>query len=174
MAQLTHVDELVNAIERGAWRTRDLVRLSHALAQRGANTTSILGQYGEELVARAFEGTVASNFAQKAYDVETPEHGQLQVKTYSTGKRAGSIRSFEFDVVTVCVNPQTASVISARHFSAADLYNEFRIRHAATYAQRGLYWNGRQDGRFDRGWTIASSVPYVDVTDRLRGAEGHQ
>ncbi|RYF50432.1 MAG: hypothetical protein EOO27_31775 [Comamonadaceae bacterium] len=127
-----------------------------------------MGQYGEELVARAFSGDVVSNFAQKAYDVVTPEHGNLQVKTYSTGKRAGSIRSFEFDVVTVCVKPSTASVVSARLFGAADLFEEFRRRYASKYAGRGFSWNGRQDGRFDRGWSISPVVPYLDVTDRFR------
>jgi hypothetical protein len=51
------VDEIVTAIRTGRLSTQDLVRINYALAQRSTNTTSVLGQYGEELVAAAYRGT---------------------------------------------------------------------------------------------------------------------
>jgi hypothetical protein len=73
-------DQIVTAIRDGQLSTRDLVLISYALAARGANTTSVLGQYGEELVAAAYDGTIGS-FDQKGYDVLTETGEQLQVKT---------------------------------------------------------------------------------------------
>ena len=37
-------DRIVAAIRDGDLITRDLVRISYALAERGTNTTSVLGQ----------------------------------------------------------------------------------------------------------------------------------
>jgi hypothetical protein len=49
------VDEIVAAIRVGHLSTRDLVRISYALAELGTNTTSIMGQFGEELVCRRLQ-----------------------------------------------------------------------------------------------------------------------
>lgn len=157
------VDEVVRAIASGEWRTADLVRLAHAVAARGLNTTSILGQYGEELVAKTYGGTVGS-FDTKAFDVRTPADGDLQVKTYSVGKRPGVIRSFTHDVVTLEVDPATAEVVRARRYAAGVLYAEFGARHQGGYADLGHAWGGAQTDRFERGWTILRGVPFDDVT----------
>lgn len=125
-------DEVIEAIRAGAWSTADLVRLSHAVAKKGINTTSILGQYGEELVALAFGGEVES-FDTKAYDVRTPADGDLQVKTFSLGKRPGNIRSFTHDVITLEIDSATARVVDARRYAAADLYASFGRRHREKY-----------------------------------------
>lgn len=162
-----NADSIIAAIERNNWRTADLVRIAHAVAQLGKNTTSILGQYGEELVAEAFGGTVAT-FDQKAYDVRTPDHGDLQVKTYSVGKRAGAIRSLTHDVVTVEIDPATAAVRKAKLYKAEDLFAKFRALHAEKYAGFGLAWGGTQSDRFERGWTIPSGIPFTDVSDRFQ------
>lgn len=169
---MNHLDAeaVIAALHAGEWSTADLVRISHAVARRGKNTTSILGQYGEELVAAAFGGTVAA-FHQKSFDVRTPDHGDLQVKTYSVGKRAGVIRSFTHDVVVVEIEPATASVRSARRYSADVLFAEFRYRHKHKYAALGLAWGGRREDRFERGWTIPASVQSEDVTERLKAVE---
>ena len=165
----TTADEVIAALQGNQWTTADLVRIAHAVARFGKNTTSILGQYGEELVAEAFGGTIEP-FDQKAYDVRTPNHGNLQVKTYSLGKRAGAIRSLTHDVVTVEIDPATARVRRARLYRADDLHDRFRVLHAEKYAERGLAWGGNQTDRFERGWTIPAGVPSVDVTDRFKGA----
>jgi hypothetical protein len=86
------------------------------LARHGKNTTSVLGQYGEE----------------------------LQVKTYTIGRRPGNIRSFIYDVVTVEIDPDTACVVSARRY------------------------------RFDRGWTIGSKVKFTEVTNKFSALEPFQ
>lgn len=164
-------DAIIASLRTGAWTTADLVRIAHALAQHGKNTTSILGQFGEELVAKAFDGTVAP-FHQKAFDVRTPKHGDLQVKTFSVGKRAGNIRSFTHDVVTIEIDPATASVRSAKLYAADDLYAGFKRLFDGKYAAIGMTWGGRQQDRFERGWTIPSvGVPFTDVTDRFRPTE---
>jgi hypothetical protein len=164
-------DAIIAALHMGDWATADLVRIAHAVAQFGNNTTSVLGQYGEELVAEAFGGDVAS-FDQKAYDVRTPEHGKLQVKTYSVGKRPGVIRSFTHDVVTLEVDPTTATVHSAKLYSAADLFATFKMLYDGKYAALGMAWGGNQIDRFERGWSIPSGVPYTDITSRLRKVAG--
>ncbi|MGQ2910801.1 hypothetical protein [Aeromicrobium sp.] len=165
---ITDADTIIAALKSNAWTTADLVRIAHAVASMGKNTTSVLGQYGEELVAVAFDGVVEA-FDQKAYDVRTREHGDLQVKTYSLGKRPGAIRSLTHDVVTVEVDPATAQVRRARLYKAADLHDRFRTLHAEKYAAKGLAWGGNQADRFERGWTIPSGVPFEDVTDRFDG-----
>ncbi|MGJ7441042.1 hypothetical protein [Aquipuribacter sp. MA13-6] len=157
-------DEVIEAIAAGAWQTADLVRLAHAVASRGINTTSILGQYGEELVARAFGGHV-EGFDTKAYDARTPSDGDLQVKTFSRGKRPGNIRSFTHDVITLEIDPATASVVRARRYAAAELYESFGRKHREKYETIGHPWGGAQTDRFERGWTIGRDVPFLDVTE---------
>lgn len=159
-------DEIISALRSGAWETVDLVRIAHAVGQFGKNGTSVLGQYGEELVAKAFGGTVAS-FDQKAFDVRTPKHGDLQVKTYSVGKRPGAIRSLTHDVVTLAIDPSTAKVVSAKVFRADDLFAAFKEKYDAKYAGLGFAWGGNQADRFERGWTIAPSTPATDITARF-------
>ena len=163
------VDEIVSAIRTSRLSTQDLLRISYALAQRGTNTTSVLGQYGEELVAVAYGGTRGS-FDQKGYDVVTAEGEKLQVKTYTIGKRPGVIRSFAYDVVTVKIDPITTGVVSARQYQAAELYKAFhakwegKFRHInASFAA----WGGQQEDRFERGWSIGSAVPFTDVTHKF-------
>lgn len=141
-------DEVIKAISIGVWQTADLVRLAHAVATRGVNTTSVLGQYGEELVAQVFGGKVAG-FDTKAYDVRTPADGDLQVKTFSLGKRAGSIRSFTHYVITLEVDPATAQVVRARRYAAADLYKAFCRKHHDKYEAVGHGWGGAQTDRFE-------------------------
>ena len=102
----SEVDAVINTISSGRWLTAELVRLAHAINALGKNGTSVLGQYGEELVAAAFGGTVAG-FDTKAYDVNTPLDGDLQVKTFSRGKRPGNIRSFTHDVIALEIDPIT-------------------------------------------------------------------
>lgn len=162
----TDADAIIAALEHGQWETADLVRIAHAVARFGKNTTSVLGQYGEELVAEAFGGKVEA-FDQKAYDVRTTDHGDLQVKTYSLGKRAGAIRSLTHDVVTVEVDPATARVTLAKLYKAADLFAAFKVLHEQKYAGLGLAWGGQQTDRFERGWTIPAGLPYTDVTARF-------
>jgi hypothetical protein len=125
---VSEVDAVIAAVNSGKWSTADLVRLAHALGAFGKNGTSVLGQYGEELVAQAFGGAVAG-FDTKSYDVRTPQDGDLQVKTFSVGKRPGNIRSFTHDVVTVEIDPATACVVSARRYAAADLFAAFQIKY---------------------------------------------
>lgn len=169
MTPSSDADTVIDILNSRDWSTADLVRISYAAARLGPNTTSILGRYGEELVAEAFGGTIAS-FDQKAFDVRTPDHGDLQVKTYAVGKRPGNIRSFTHDVVTVEVEPSTAAVRSARLYRAADLYASFKSSYEAKYASLGMAWGGKQADRFERGWTISAKVAYLDVTDRFAGA----
>ena len=157
------VDAVIDAVTKGEWTTADLVRLAHAVSSFGKNGTSVLGQYGEELVAKAFGGTVAG-FETKAYDVRTPENGDLQVKTFSAGKRPGNIRSFTHDVVALAIDPSTARVVSARLYSAADLFGAFQVKYASNYAPRGMAWGGAQTDRFERGWTIPPGLPSRDIT----------
>lgn len=64
------VELIVAAIREGKLSTRDLVLINYALAERGKNTTSVLGQHGEELVAAAYKEAIGS-FDQKGYDVVT-------------------------------------------------------------------------------------------------------
>ena len=168
------VDTIVDAIRDGiGLTTRDLVRISYALAARGANTTSVLGQYGEELVAAAYNGS-KHRFDQRGYDVTTADGEQLQVKTFTSGRRPGVIRSFDHDVVTVEVNPADAAVVTARRYSAASLYSEFRRKWEAKYQHlNGSFaaWGGLPNDRYDRGWTIGTSVVSVDITELLQRAE---
>jgi len=162
------VDEIAAAIRAGGLCTRDLVRISYALAELGSNTTSILGQYGEELVADAYNGKRRS-FDQKGYDVVTADGVELQVKTFTVGKRPGVIRTFAYDVVTVEIAPTTGDVVSARRYKADDLYVAFCVKWQDMYQHKpfGL-WGGQQGDRFERGWTISSAVPFTDVTMNLR------
>lgn len=160
------VDDVIEAIRFGSWTTAELVRLAHAVATRGINTTSILGQFGEEEVARVFGGSVSS-FHQKGYDVRTPNDGVLQVKTYSVGKRPGNIRSFMHDVVTLAVDATTATVVLAKHYRAGDLFEVFRATYDSKYAALGMSWNGDRSDRFERGWTISSRVPHADITHKF-------
>jgi hypothetical protein len=82
------VDEIVAAVRHGRFSTRDLVRISCALARHGKNTASVVGQHGEKLVAAAYGGETGS-FAQKGFDVRTADGEALQVKTYTTGRQPG-------------------------------------------------------------------------------------
>jgi hypothetical protein len=162
-------DRIVAAIREGDLSTRDLVRISYALAARGANTTSVLGQYGEELVAAAYRGGRGS-FDQKGYDVATASGEFLQVKTYTKGRRPGVIRSFGYDVVTVEVDPVTADVVVARRYLATELHRVFSAKWESKYRQINASfaaWGGDPTDRYERGWTIGSDVPYSDVTDLL-------
>ena len=170
---MNETELIVQAIRDGDLLTRDLVLISYALAARGANTTSVLGQYGEELVAAAYRGSIAS-FDQKGYDVETDSGDRLQVKTYTKGRRAGVIRSFGFDVITVEIDSSDASVVCARRYLAADLFAHFKTKWELKYqhiTQTFAGWGGTATDRYDRGWTISSSVPYTDVTGLLLQAE---
>jgi hypothetical protein len=162
-AMNSEVDTIVTAIKSGTWSTEDLVRLAYAVGAFGKNGTSILGQHGEELVARAFGGTVAS-FDTKAYDVRTPHDGDLQVKTFSVGKRPGNIRSFTHDVVALEIDPQTASVVSAQRYAATDLFAAFRAIYTDKYAMLGMTWGGSQADRFERSWSIPRGLRFADIT----------
>lgn len=163
----TEVDAVIAAVNSGKWSTADLVRLAHAVGAFGKNGTSVLGQYGEELVARAFVGSVAG-FDTKAYDVRTPYDGDLQVKTFSVGRRPGNIRSFTHDVVAVEIDPATARVVSARRYAAADLFAAFRVKYTDKYAGLGMAWGGAQADRFERGWTIPPGLRSTDITHMFR------
>jgi hypothetical protein len=141
---MNDTERIVAAIREGDLSTRDLVLISFALAARGANTTSVLGQYGEELVAAAYRGTIGS-FDQKGYDVLTDSGERLQVKTYTKGRRAGAIRSFGFDVITVEIDPSDAAVVSARRYIAGDLFAQFRSKWESKYQhinQTFAAWGG--------------------------------
>lgn len=158
------VDEIVAAIRGGQLSPRDLVRISYALAELGTNTTSILGQYGEELVAKAYGGTTG-NFGQKGYDVVTADGKELQVKTFTTGKRPGVIRMFAYDVVTVKIDPATGDVVAAHQYTAGDLYTAFSAKWNDIYQYKPFgKWGGNPEDRFERGWTIGSAVKSTDVT----------
>ena len=163
---MASTDDIVAAIRGGDLSTRDLVLISYALAARGANTTSVLGQYGEELVACAFNGTVGS-FDQRGYDVETADGERLQVKTYTRGRRPGVIRSFAYDVITIEVDPETVDVVRAKRYCAADLHTEFRAKWESKYRHLNASfaaWGGDAADRYDRGWTIGTTVPFTDIT----------
>lgn len=165
------VEEIVAAVRAGIFSTRDLVRISCALAGRGKNTTSVLGQYGEQLVATAYGGKTG-NFSQKGYDVITADGEKLQVKTFTTGRRPGVIRSFVYNVVTVEIDPDTASVVSARLYRAADLWEVFYTTYQVKYHDKPF--GGRdiqREDRFDRGWSIGSGVEPTEVTDKFLGIE---
>jgi hypothetical protein len=161
------VDAVIAAVKSGKWSTADLVRLAAAVGAFGKNGTSVLGQYGEELVATAFGGTVAG-FDTKAYDVRTPQDGELQVKTFSVGKRPGNIRSFTHDVVTVEIDPATARVASVRRYAASDLFAAFQAKYADKYAGMGMAWGGAQADRFERGWSIPPGLRSTDITHMFR------
>jgi hypothetical protein len=166
------VEQIMAAIRTGSLSTRDLVRITYALSEHGKNTTSVLGQYGEELVAAAYGGVVGS-FHQKGYDVVTSTGERLQVKTYTVGRRAGVIRSFVYDVVTVAVQPRTATVTEARRYRATDLHAAFTTKWTDKYRHLNpgfASWGGQPEDRFERGWTIGSAVPYEDVTQQLTAA----
>jgi hypothetical protein len=86
----------------------------------------------------------------------------LQVRTYTKGRRPGVIRSFGHDVITVEVDPATATVVMARRYLAADLYAEFRATWEWKYRRINdsfAAWAGGPIDRHDGGWTIASGVP---------------
>jgi len=163
----SEVDAVIAAVNSGKWSTADLVRLANAVGAFGKNGTSVLGQYGEELVAQAFGGTVAG-FDTKAYDVRTPQDGDLQVKTFSVGKRPGNIRSFTHGVVAVEIDPATARVVSARRYAAADLFAAFQVKYTDKYAALGMAWGGAQADRFERGWTIPPGLRSTDITHVFR------
>lgn len=162
-------DEVIKAISIGVWQTADLVRLAHAVATRGVNTTSVLARP----VRRGTGGTSVrrkvAGFDTKAYDVRTPADGDLQVKTFSLGKRAGSIRSFTHYVITLEVDPATAQVVRARRYAAADLYKAFWRKHHDKYEAVGHGWGGAQTDRFERGWTIGRHGPFRDLTELFNG-----
>jgi hypothetical protein len=126
----------------------------------------VLGQYGEELVAAAYNGTRGS-FDQKGYDVVTASGEYLQVKTYTTGRRPGVIRSFAYDVITLEVAPATANVVKAKRYSADKLFTAFRAKWETKYRHINdsfAAWGGRREDRFERGWTIGSDVLFTDIT----------
>jgi hypothetical protein len=154
--------EIISAIRDGELPTSDLVKIAHAVALRGKNNTSILGQFGEELVANAYDGTIES-FDQKGYDVLTRAGERIQVKTYTKGKKPGAIRSFEYDVIVLEIDPETADVVSARRYAAEDVFVAFARLHANKYAAR-FFWGGNQSDRYERGWRIQACVASVDVT----------
>jgi len=158
-------DHIVSAIRDGDLSTRDLVLIGCALADRGTNTTSVLGQYGEELVAATFNGTRVS-FDQKGYDVVTVSGEHLQVKTYTKGRRPGIIRSFAYDVITLEVDPATANVVKAKRY-ADELFAAFRAKWETKYRHVNdsfATWGGRLEDRFERGWTIGFNVLFTDIT----------
>ena len=93
-------------------------------------------------------------------------HGDLQVKTYSVGKRPGVIRLFTHDVIVLQVEPASGQVRSARLYRAADLYALFRDAYESKFASKWV-WGGNPSDRFERGWTIAAGVPSEDVTGRF-------
>lgn len=166
------VSDICEAIRAGELSTQDLVLINYALAARGANTTSILGQYGEELVAAAYGGKI-ERFDQKGYDVITDTGDKLQVKTYTKGRAPGSIRSFAFDVIAVEVDPTTAEVLLARRYSRDDLYSVFKDKWHTKYQHLNTTfaaWGGTPEDRFDRGWRIGATVPWTDETHRFRAA----
>lgn len=166
------VSDICEAIRAGELSKQDLVLINYALAARGANTTSILGQYGEELVAAAFSGKI-ERFDQKGYDVITDTGDKLQVKTYTKGRAPGSIRSFAFDVITVEVDPSTAEVLLARRYSRDDLFSVFQDKWHTKYRHLNTTfaaWGGTPEDRFDRGWRIGATVPWTDETHRFRAA----
>jgi hypothetical protein len=84
------------------------------------------------LVAAAYRGTIGS-FDQEGYDVLTDSGERLQVKSYTKGRRAGVIRSFGFDVITVELDPSDAAVVSARRYLAGDLFANFRTKWESKY-----------------------------------------
>lgn len=166
-------DDIVSAIRDGDLSTRDLVLISCALADRGTNTTSVLGQYGEELVAAAYNGTRVS-FDQKGYDVVSAAGEHLQVKTYTTGRRPGVIRSFAYDVITVEVDRATANVVKAKRYSADKLFAAFRAKWETKYRHINASfaaWGGSLEDRFERGWTIGSDVLFIDITHMFSPSE---
>lgn len=169
-SDMSDIDAVIAIVRSGRWSTADLVRLANAVGAFGKNGTSILGQYGEELVAHVYGGVVAG-FDTKAYDVRTPQDGDLQVKTFSVGKRPGNIRSFTHDVVAVEIDPMTARVVSARRYAASDLFAAFKVKHASKYAALGLAWGGAQEDKFERGWTIPPGLQSVDVTRLFQALE---
>lgn len=121
------------------------------------------------MVAAAYGGTVGS-FDQRGYDVLTPAGERLQVKTFTVGRRPGNIRSFIYDVVTVAIRPDTATVAEARRYRATDLHAVFSAKWSDKYRDLGHAWGGQPGDRFERGWTIGSGVPYDDVTALLAAA----
>jgi hypothetical protein len=166
-------DHIISAIRDGDLSTRDLVLISCALAGRGTNTTSVLGQYGEELVAVAYNGT-RGPFHQKGYDVVTASGEHLQVKTYTKGRRPGVIRSFAYDVITLEVDPATANVVKAKRYSADKLFAAFSAKWETKYRHINdsfAAFGGRREDRFERGWTIGSDVPFTDITHLFRPGE---
>jgi hypothetical protein len=172
---MNDTERIVAAIREGDLSTRDLVLISFALAARGANTTSVLGQYGEELVAAAYRGTIGS-FDQKGYDVLTDSGERLQVKTYTKGRRAGAIRSFGFDVITVEIDPSDAAVVSARRYIAGDLFAQFRSKvgveipaHQSDLRRMGRYPDRSLRPRLD-DWVERA----VDGRHRTARASGTQ
>ena len=116
----------------------------------------MLGQYGEELVAAAYNGTRGS-FDQKGYDVITASREHLQVKTCTKGRRPGAIRSFAYDVITLEVDPATANVVKAKRYSADKLFAVFHGKWETKYRHINASfaaWGGRREDRFERGWTM--------------------
>jgi hypothetical protein len=77
-------------------------------------------------------------------------------------------------VVTVEIDPDTASVVSARRYRAADLWEVFSAKYQDTY--RDKPFGGRdiqREDRFDRGWSISTGVKFTDVTSKFSTLEPH-
>lgn len=84
---------------------------------------------------------------------------------------SASYVSFAYDVVTVEINPATATVVSTRRYRATDLYAEFSAKWKDKYRHVNssfASWGGQPEDRFDRGWSIGSAVPFTDVTHLFR------
>jgi hypothetical protein len=150
--------DIAAAIRAGDLSTRDLVRITYALAERGKNTTSVLGQYGEELVAAAYDGVIAG-FDQKGYDVATTPGERLQVKTFTVACKPGSIRSFAFDVITIAIAPGTAEVAAARRYRAADLHDAFTAKWTEKYRHLNPGFAAWVDGRRTASNAAGPSAP---------------
>lgn len=51
LSDVADADAVISMLQSRRWPTVDLVRIAHAVAQLGKNTTSIPGQDGKELIA---------------------------------------------------------------------------------------------------------------------------
>jgi hypothetical protein len=75
-------------------------------------------------------------------------------------------------VVTVEIDPVNATVVQARRYAATDLHAAFTAKWEAKYRHINASfaaWGGGPLDRFDRGWTIGTTVPFTDVTQLFPG-----
>jgi hypothetical protein len=73
---------------------------------------------------------------QYANDTIEADHGRLEARLRPMRALKRSARcesSFAYDVITVEVDPSTATVVMAERYSAADLYAEFRATWELKY-----------------------------------------